>query len=487
MANFKGKRTSEIFVISLFITVFMVAMFPSALQAIEVNDATITWEIMAKLIEEESVDSHFIDVGVDRGIVTLTGSVDNLLAKERAAEVAETVKGVRSVVNLVEVKPVLRSDEQIRKDVQHAPLSDPVTELYEITRVDVSQGVVTLSGTVDSWQEQKLCMQVAKGIKGVRKVENEIAVELKMDRPDDEVEAEIRRRLRWDVWVDDSLIDVEVNDGKVTLRGKVGSAAEKSRAFGDAMIAGVTTVDSSELGVDWTLRDKMRKKSEYTLTSDEKIKKAIKEAFIYDPRISPFDTRVKVTDGVATLSGVVRSLKAKNAAEEDAESTVGVWRVKNYLRVRPSVRPGDEAVAQKVEEAFSRDPYLSPREIAISVRNGKVYLYGTVESSFERDHAYEVTSNVKGVAEIKNNLKAYETWRWKTDWEIKEDIEDELFWSPFVDSNEVYVSVKDGIATLTGTVESWMERGAAADNAYQGGAKEVHNYLKVQYGPSYYQ
>jgi osmotically-inducible protein OsmY len=97
-----------------------------------------------------------------------------------------------------------------------------------------------------------------------------------------------------------------------------------------------------------------------------------------------------------------------------------------------------------------------------------------------------VASKVKGVAEIKNNLKVYETWRWKTDWEIKEDIEDELFWSPFVDSNEVRVSVKDGVATLTGVVDTWRERGAAADNAYDDGAKEVRNYLRVTYGPGYY-
>jgi hypothetical protein len=95
-------------------------MFPCALQVIEVNDNTIMWEVMAELIEEESVDAHFIDVVVNKEIVTLTGSVDNLPAKERATEVVETVKGVRAVVSLIEVKPVFRDDEQIKEDVQHA-------------------------------------------------------------------------------------------------------------------------------------------------------------------------------------------------------------------------------------------------------------------------------------------------------------------------------------------------------------------------------
>jgi osmotically-inducible protein OsmY len=385
MANPKRIGAGGFLKIALFVEAFTIALSPCSSQAIEVNDTTIiTWEVMAELIEEESVDSHFIDVGTNKGIVTLTGSVDNLLAKERATKVAETVKGVRSVVNLIEVKPVVTSDEQIKEDIQRALLSDPVAELYEITSVEVEHGAVTLRGTVDSWQEQRLCMHVAKGIKGVRKVHNEITVELKMNRLDKEIEAEIRRRLRWDVWVDDALIDVEVKDGTVTLRGRVGSASEKSRAFGDALVAGVTTVDHSELSVDWALRDTMRKSGEYIPTSDEEIEKAIVQAFVYDPRVSSGDTHVEVTDGVATLSGVVGSLKAKRAAGDDAESTVGVWRVKNYLRVRPAARPSDEVIAERVEDAFSRDPYLSPREIALSVQNGKVYLYGTVETRSKR-------------------------------------------------------------------------------------------------------
>jgi HSP20 family molecular chaperone IbpA len=67
----------------------------------------------------------------------------------------------------------------------------------------------------------------------------------------------------------------------------------------------------------------------------------------------------------------------------------------------------------------------------------------------------------------------------KSDWRLKEDILDELFWSPFVDSDDVNVEVKDGRVTLTGTVDSWSEYNAAADNAYEGGAVYVDNDLVV--------
>jgi hypothetical protein len=74
----------------------------------------------------------------------------------------------------------------------------------------------------------------------------------------------------------------------------------------------------------------------------------------------------------------------------------------------------------------------------------------------------------------------------KTDWEITEDVNDALFWSPFVESAEVKVTVDNGIARLTGTVDTWSEREAATRSALRAGAATVDNDLTVNYGPDYY-
>jgi osmotically-inducible protein OsmY len=71
------------------------------------------------------------------------------------------------------------------------------------------------------------------------------------------------------------------------------------------------------------------------------------------------------------------------------------------------------------------------------------------------------------------------TYAVKTDREIKNAIKNELWWSPFVDSDEVTVKVEDGVATLMGTVDSWSERRAATNNALEGGAIRVENDLVV--------
>jgi osmotically-inducible protein OsmY len=54
-----------------------------------------------------------------------------------------------------------------------------------------------------------------------------------------------------------------------------------------------------------------------------------------------------------------------------------------------------------------------------------------------------------------------------------------MWWSPFVDADDVTIRVSDGVATLTGEVDSWSELRAATENAFEGGARWVRNDLEV--------
>jgi osmotically-inducible protein OsmY len=457
----------------------------------DIEDQDITQTVEREFATDDGVAGHLIDVTTTEGVVTLSGSVDNVLAKDRAVEIAQAVKGVRSVIDKISVDPVARPDADIRSDILSALAADPATESWEIT-VQVENGRATLSGEVDSWQEKQLAATVAKGVRGVTGIENNITADYETDRPDSEIAAEVKRQLEIDERVDAALIEVNVDDGKVTLTGTIGSAAERSRARSDAWVAGTTAVDASALDVEWWARDRMVRKKTPSLT-DSEIEQAVEDAFLYDPRVLSFKPEVEVGAGVVTLSGKVGNLAARRAAEEDARNTVGVWRVDNYLRVRPEQRPTDTELADRVRNAIERDPYLERYDITVTVVNGKAYLYGAVDSQFEKTQAEMVASNVAGVIEVSNELDVTERWTWRDDWEIRQDIESELWWSPFVDSDQVTVAVDDGVATLTGTVDSWQERSAAAENAREGGAKRVRNRLRVSdgegtvppYGPPY--
>jgi osmotically-inducible protein OsmY len=472
----------------------------------EMTDQAISDKVEDQLLFDPGVLSAKIDVNTVGGIVTLTGEVNNILAKERATRVAETVRGVRAVVNRIEMSPAaLRPDDQIQEDVEEALGADPTTQSY-IIKATVEDGEVTLTGSVNSHQQRELAKTVAKGVRGVRGIEDRINIAYKFDRPDEKIQDEIQQALRWNAHVDDHMIQVSVENGEVTLSGIVGSAAEKRTAEYDAWVTNVKSVDSSALTVEKWARDEALRGEKYVLKSEEEVQSAVKRALLHDPRVNRFNVAVDVIGTVVTLRGEVDNLKAKRAAEQDARNTVGVSDVRNRLRVRSAVRSSDVQIAEDIREALLRDPYVDRFEITVTVVEGTALLYGTVDSYFERNRADDLASRVFGVVDVTNHLRVdfdtsstYDPYvddayvgqdalagyerraPLKTDAEIEDAIESHLWWSPFVNSDNVTVSVTNGIATLTGTVGSWSERQAATKNAYDGGATLVSNDLTVDY------
>lgn len=449
-----------------------------------ITDNEITLAIENELLTDEMVPEYLIDVSTIDGVVTLTGTASNLLAKDRAAQLARTVKGVRSVINRINVEPgVAFTDEELENMVRAALAADPATDSYELA-VKVRDGVVRLSGTVDSHAERRLSQAVVKSVKGVREVRPELEIEYKTERSDYEIETEVESRLKADPWVADALITADVQDGVVTLTGTVGSAEEKQRARNDAWVMGVKDVDHSGLDIEWWARKDMER-DKYTVSSDERIERAVKDSFLYDPRVSAFKPEVTVRGGVVTLTGVVDNVQAKRAAEEDARNTLGVWRVRNFLKVRPDHIPSDDELELRVRNAIERHPTLDAEEVQVSADRGSMHLMGTVDYEFQRVEAADVAGRVNGVVNVFNHLDVGARWAKRPDWEIKHDIQEELWWSPWVDSDDVDVTVEGGVAVLTGTVDSWQERSIAAANAIEGGAKRVRNQLKVEFKPDF--
>lgn len=129
---------------------------------ISFSDPEITDVVEEELFFDDAVLSNPIDVETSDGIVTLTGATGNILAKERAATLAETVSGVRSVINRIEVKPAAPpTGEDLADAVSEALLADPAADSYEVNATANDRGEVTLAGTVDSWQERQLTESVA--------------------------------------------------------------------------------------------------------------------------------------------------------------------------------------------------------------------------------------------------------------------------------------------------------------------------------------
>lgn len=477
---------------------------PAANSDKQIADHRIEAAIEGELWGAKGVKANEIDVSVAEGIATLSGYVNNLLSKESAIRITKMTKGVRAVVDELQVRTVDIADEKLRQAVISALAQDPATDSWEIT-VKASDGMVTLSGKVESWAERELSMKVVRSVQGVRGVKNNLSVDYDANRTDDDIKADIVQRLSWDARLDDELITVQVKDGKVILSGAVGSDYEKTLARSDSWVAGVKSVDADNLTVEWWSRDDMQRTTAWTNLDDEKIAEAVEDALLYDPRVYSFKLKVSVEDGIVTLRGTVDNLKAKRAAAQDAKNTVGVWQVKNFVKVRPVEMRTNEAIRQDIEHAFQRDPYINRFEITVNVIGGDVYLYGDVDSYYEMEQAEDLAATVNGVTEVHNYLIVsydypnysydfydwdptlydydydYKTTQTKPDADIKKEIESQLWWSPWVDADEVTVTVDQGTATLTGTVDSWSERKSAAENALEGGAVKVINKLDVEY------
>jgi osmotically-inducible protein OsmY len=496
--------------IALALAICLVVPPPSTMAAADVTDREITDAVENEITFDQAVPLAAIDVSTENGVVSLSGNVSNLLAKRRAGRLAETVKGVRSVINQIDVQPTVdRPAAEIQADIQNALLMDPATESYNVDPT-VADGVATLTGTVQSWQERRLAEKVAAGVRGVTAVQNEIDVNYRGDRPDSDIRNDIQEALRWDTLVDHELIDVTVEDGAVSLYGTVGSAAEKSRAITDAWVANVTDVDASGLAVKSWARDALLREDKYATVSDAEIRQALVDALARDPRVYSFNVQPEVDGGVVTLRGQVDNLKARRAAANVARNTVGVYSVENRLKVRTGADMArtDAAIEQDVQTALTRDPFVDRYEITVDAIGGVVNLDGAVDSYFEKSQADDIASRVDGVLAVDNNLTVSErtdpyaydpyvddpyiydyswydyqpTYTAQSDPEILADIQSEFFWSPFVDGGDINVLVEDGTATLTGTVDSWSEYQAARENAYEGGATWVDNNLTVKSG-----
>lgn len=459
----------------------------SAVEETPLSDRIISLAVENELLSSEGIDAHRIDAVSRDGIVTLSGKVSHLLASRLATRIAQQVKGVRAVVNQIVVVGDGRTDKAINKDIQRALVENDVTEGFELD-AKVKLGRATLEGTVDSYAEKDLAEQVVAGVEGVLEIENQVKVDYDDLRPDEEIREEVQGLIDSAVELDDADVTARVERGKVILNGNVGSAFSKAIAEQKAWVAGVEDVDVRGVKVDFEHFDGMERHRRMQQVTDASIVETVRLAMRQDPRlISYLDTiRVESDNGSVQLTGQVGRLRAKETAEEIARSTLGVWRVQNNLKVRSAEEePTAQEIIDSVQAALSRDPYVSRHTIRVHCRNGHISLYGLVDSKFEKQVAGWVASGQRGVVHVNNSLAVNQEWEPKSDAEIKADIEEKLKFTFFDKSNDIEVTVEDGVAILRGEVDTWLAWQTAMNKAIEAGARRPHNLLKVRYHPSH--
>jgi osmotically-inducible protein OsmY len=239
--------------------------------------------------------------------------------------------------------------------------------------------------------------------------------------------------------------------------------------------------------------------------TDAAITTKVETTFLLNEHLSLFEINTDTDNGVVTLRGGVESEIQKELAEEIAASVSGVKQVNNELTVVPDVKQfghkrdfmtkvEDRTITASVRMRLLKSDHLRGLKLQASTSNSVVTLTGLVRSEFQREKVEHITYQTKGVERVINQLvispkeevsgvkgAAYTV----TDEILEKRIETSILLNPNISVRDIDVEVDDGVAYLTGVVNSQPESEVAATIAASTyGINKVTNRITIQGDPA---
>lgn len=201
-------------------------------------------------------------------------------------------------------------------------------------QVRSQDGVVTLTGTVSEETHLALAADTAAGLPGVKSVENKLEVKggIPEKLSDAWIHAHVKTMLLLHKNLDGDRTEVEVKDGRVTLRGEASSRSAKALTTEYVEdIDGVKSVDN-EMTVAPKPREERRSVGEFI--DDASIKAQIKSALLFHRGTNVFKTEVSVEKGVVTVTGTANNAAQIALVTKRIEDIDGVKKVINRMIIK---------------------------------------------------------------------------------------------------------------------------------------------------------
>jgi osmotically-inducible protein OsmY len=367
-----------------------------------VSDEAIVRTALRELGKDAVTGPEQIGADSADAVLTLQGPVSTQLAKRRAVDIAHVVRGVRAIVDRIEVVARPRPDYELDSVAASVLSRDPVTSGQHID-ARAHEAIVVLSGHVGSNAARLVAEADALSIPGVVDVIDNLVV-LPREQSDGRAAAETERIVKDDPWLDDSHIRVAVRAGLVSLDGWVGSPAERKRAENDAWASAPAGVDASRLVIDQFTDDGTLRTPPVTVYNDGDLHQALLDAFVRDPRVHPFAPTLEVRGRVVVLTGVAPNPAVARAVDDDARALPGAIGVRDDVKTPPGVYSESDAdIRREVLRVIARDPGLGAG-VSVDVKNGQVFLRGTVPSNSDRLRAVAIAASPPGARDVDDGL-----------------------------------------------------------------------------------
>ncbi|UCH81839.1 MAG: BON domain-containing protein [Nitrospiraceae bacterium] len=187
---------------------------------------------MDALLWDSRVEASGIIVEAIGGKIRLSGFVPYLTTRLIAEEIANSVPGVLSVINELDV----RSPEPAAADKEIQTYIKKVLSRHssiDATRFDVmaKEGIVSIKGTVPSYWDKIKAEEFISSVTGVREIINELAVVPTTDYADELIAKRIIDNLEHNIYTSAETVTVKVDKGHVTLSGSLPSPGQKISAY----------------------------------------------------------------------------------------------------------------------------------------------------------------------------------------------------------------------------------------------------------------
>ncbi|GEP51065.1 ornithine aminotransferase [Flavobacterium noncentrifugens] len=215
----------------------------------------------------------------------------------------------------------MKTNEELQKEVVDAINWEPLLQAAEIG-VMVKDGIVTLTGSVNSYAKKGEAEQAAKNVSGVKVVVEKIEVILnsQTQKTDQEIAVEIVNAFKWHWDIPDGKVQVKVENGWVSLTGELEWNYQKEAAVkAVSVLIGVKGITNNIMII--------------TLSKDNIEKKGIEDAIKRNGHIDDSGIEVEVLNNTVTLRGIVDSWYQKSESGRIAWKAPGVTKVENDLDV----------------------------------------------------------------------------------------------------------------------------------------------------------